>query len=61
MNRDSDGEGLAWQTSIWDRISNLYLEEVDRRFVPVVNGVIDRAALMPGERVLDLGAGTGSV
>lgn len=61
MNRDSDAEGLAWQTGIWDKISNLYLEEVDQRFVPVIEGVIDRAAIRPGESVLDLGTGTGSV
>ena len=61
MNRDGDEEGLAWQTGIWDKISNLYLEEVDQRFVPVIEGVIDRAAIRPGESVLDLGTGTGSV
>ncbi len=61
MNRESDGEGLAWQTGVWDKMSNLYLEEVDQRFVPVIEGVIDRAAIRPGESVLDLGTGTGSV
>ena len=61
MNRDGDEEGLVWQTGIWDKISNLYLEEVDQRFVPVIEGVIDRAAIRPGESVLDLGTGTGSV
>ena len=59
MNRDS--EGLAWQTSVWDKISNLYLEEVDQRFAAVIDAVIDRAAIRPGEYVLDLGTGTGSV
>ncbi len=61
MNRDSNEEGLAWQTGIWDKISNLYLEEVDQRFVPIIEGVIDRAAIRSGESVLDLGTGTGSV
>jgi len=61
MNRGSDEEGLAWQTGIWDKISDLYLEEVDQRFVPVIEGVIDRADIKPGESVLDLGTGTGSV
>ena len=36
MNRGSDEEGLAWQTGVWDKISDLYLEEVDQRFVPVI-------------------------
>lgn len=61
MNRDSDEEGLSWQTGVWDKISNLYLEEVDQRFIPVIDGVIDRAEIRPGESVLDLGTGTGSV
>lgn len=61
MNPSSDEEGLAWQTGIWDKISDLYLEEVDQRFVPVIEGVIDRADIKPGESVLDLGTGTGSV
>ena len=61
MNRSSDEKGLAWQTGIWDKISDLYLEEVDQRFVPVIEGVIGRADIEPGESVLDLGTGTGSV
>ncbi len=61
MNRDSDTEGLAWQTGVWDKISNLYLEEVDQRFAAVIDAVIDRAAIRSGEYVLDLGTGTGSV
>jgi ubiquinone/menaquinone biosynthesis C-methylase UbiE len=61
MNRGNDEEGLAWQTSVWDRISDLYSEEVDQRFVPVIEGVIHRADIGPGESVLDLGTGTGSV
>jgi SAM-dependent methyltransferase len=61
MNRSSDEKGLAWQTGVWDKISDLYLEEVDQRFVPVIEGVIDRADIRPGESVLDLGTGTGAV
>jgi hypothetical protein len=37
---DIDSEGLAWQTGIWDKMSDVYLEEVDQRFVPVIDGVI---------------------
>ena len=54
-------EALAWQVGVWDRISQMYLREVDRRFVPVVEHVIRRAVLKPGQRVLDLGTGTGAV
>lgn len=61
MNRGSDEEGLAWQTGVWDKISGLYLDEVDQRFVPVIDGVIDRADIRLGESVLDLGTGTGAV
>ena len=61
MNPNKKDQGLEWQIGVWDRISELYAQEVDRRFVPVVEAVIARAALKPGERVLDLGTGTGSV
>jgi SAM-dependent methyltransferase len=60
MDRDLDRQGLAWQTDVWDRMSDVYLREVDRRFVPVVDGVVARAGLQPGQRVLDLGTGTGA-
>ena len=53
--------GLAWQVSVWDGISQTYLREVERRFAPVVEGVIARAALAPGQQVLDHGTGTGAV
>ena len=54
-------DALAWQVDIWDRISQLYLREVDKRFAPIVEQVIRRAALEPGQNVLDLGTGTGAV
>lgn len=56
-----EAEGLAWQVGIWGKISQLYWNEVDPRFEQVVEGVIRRAGLQHGERVLDLGTGTGSV
>jgi SAM-dependent methyltransferase len=58
---DREREGLAWQTAVWNKISGTYLREIDRRFGPVVEGVIARAVLAPGEEVLDLGSGTGAV
>ena len=61
MEASSEREGLQWQIGVWDRISQLYLREVDPRFTPVVEGVIRRARLEPGQQVLDLGTGTGSV
>lgn len=61
MAQHNIDEGLAWQIGVWDQISDLYLREIDRRFVPVVDGVIARAEIKPGETVLDLGTGTGAV
>src|SRR5262245_63858135 len=58
---DRDQAGLTWQTDVWNRMSQIYQREFDRRFVPVIEQVIARAGLKPGERALDLGAGTGSV
>jgi ubiquinone/menaquinone biosynthesis C-methylase UbiE len=58
---DADKEaGLAWQAGVWDRVARLYEEEIDPRFAQIVEGVIARAALRQGERVLDLGTGTGT-
>lgn len=61
LRNNIDSEGLAWQTGVWDKMSDVYLEEVDQRFVPVIDGVISRAAITSGDDVLDLGTGTGSV
>jgi SAM-dependent methyltransferase len=58
---NSDEEGLTWQIGVWNQISQLYGREVDRRFSSVVEAVINRASLEFGERVLDLGTGTGAV
>jgi SAM-dependent methyltransferase len=59
--RPMDQNALAWQVGVWNGISEIYLREIDRRFAPVVDAVITRARLTSGERVLDLGTGTGAV
>ena len=61
MEHGKDDEALAWQTAVWDKISDVYLAAVDQRFIPVIDGVISRAAIRVGDHVLDLGTGTGSV
>jgi hypothetical protein len=33
MALDKGDEGLEWQIGVWDQISDLYLREIDRRFV----------------------------
>src|SRR5262245_27598823 len=53
--------GFAWQVGVWERMAQVYEREIDRRFAPVVQLLMDRAMLRPGEAVLDLGTGTGSV
>jgi precorrin-6B methylase 2 len=54
-------EGTTWPRGIWDRYPEIDQREVDTRFGPVIQQVIRRAALSPGQHVLDLGTGTGSV
>jgi len=54
-------KGLAWQVGVWDGMAQPYQRELDRCFASVVDDVVARARLQAGERVLDLGTGTGSV
>jgi SAM-dependent methyltransferase len=61
MQNSGDNEALAWQAGVWDTMSDIYLAEVDRRFVPVIEGVLRPADIGHGDKVLDLGTGTGSV
>lgn len=58
---NDDRQALEWQVGVWDRISDVYVREIDQRFAPVVDALIGRAQLQPAERVLDLGTGTGAV
>jgi ubiquinone/menaquinone biosynthesis C-methylase UbiE len=39
----------------------VYVREIDPRFRPITDHLLMRADLRPGQRVLDLGTGTGSV
>jgi len=61
MDTEAERQGLQWQVGVWNRISQLYLREVDARFAPVVENIMRRGDLKAGQRVLDLGTGTGSV
>jgi len=61
IDPNQEREGLAWQTGVWNRISDIYLREIDQRFATVVEALIGRAALRTGDQVLDLGTGTGAV
>lgn len=57
----SDAEGLDWQIRTWNQMADLYVKENAPRMASVVEAVVSRAALVPGERVLDIGTGTGAV
>ena len=61
MDSSTERQGLQWQIGVWDRLSQLYVEEIDPRFTPVVQHVLRRGGVKAGDRVLDLGTGTGSV
>jgi len=53
--------GFAWQVGVWERMAEVYQQEIDRRFAPVIRKVLDRAMLQPGETVLDLAPGRGQL
>ena len=48
MEDEGAREGLTWQIGVWDRISDIYSREIDKRFASVVESVIARAGLEPG-------------
>ena len=60
MTLDAE-RGLAWQIGVWDDMAEVYVREIDQRFGPIVDHLLRRADLRPGQRILDLGTGTGSV
>jgi SAM-dependent methyltransferase len=61
METEQEQAGLAWQLGVWNRISDIYLREIDRRFASVVDHMVAHASLTAGQHVLDLGTGTGAV
>ncbi len=61
MLHDDNQEGLAWQITTWNRIADLYATENAPPMAPVAGRVIAHAALITGERVLDVGTGTGII
>jgi SAM-dependent methyltransferase len=44
-------EGLVWQIGGWDQMAPVYIREIDQRFAPVVEHLIGRAELKPGQHV----------
>ncbi len=60
-DKDREHEGLDWQIGVWNTISEIYVDEIERRFIPVTEAIADAAALVAGQSVLDLGTGTGAV
>ncbi len=56
IDPDQERDALAWQTGVWNRMSDTYFREIDQRFAPVVDALLTRAALRSGDHVIDLGA-----
>ena len=54
-------EKQAWRTGMWDALSERYDRELDLRFRPTQEALLDRSGLAASQSVLDIGTGTGSV
>src|SRR6266550_2413775 len=39
---DNEQAALQWQVGVWDRMSPIYLREVDDRFMEIIDAVIRR-------------------
>lgn len=50
-----------WQRDVWDTMASVYLAEAEHRLVPCTLRCMELLRLTPGERVLDLGTGTGAL
>jgi len=61
VNQPDERNALGWQVGIWDEMTRVYDRSIDVRFVPVIDHVMTRARLAPGQRVWDVGTGTGAV
>ena len=58
---DDSKAALEWQVGVWDKMSEIYQREIDARFAPVIERLLAHADLKPGDSLVDLGTGTGSV
>jgi prepilin-type processing-associated H-X9-DG protein len=56
-----EDRALGWQIGVWDDMAEVYVREIDQRFRPIIDHLLTRAELGAGQRILDLGTGTGSV
>ncbi len=61
MSKQKFEQGFAWQLGVWDSMAESYQREIDSRFVPIVELLLAQAELRSGEKVIDLGTGTGAV
>ena len=59
MTLDNSDQAEFWTTSAGQKWVEQQ-EMLDAFMQPVLDGVLDRAALRPGQRVLDIGCGTGA-
>ena len=61
MSKQKFEQGFAWQLGVWDGMAETYQREIDSRFAPIVELLLAQAELRSGEKVIDLGTGTGAV
>ncbi len=61
MSAAPSSPSLDRQRAAWDYIAALYTRELEPRVNPVLQSILKRARLGPGERVLEIGCGAGAL